>query len=310
MSISQEQIKEKEQEKKEILQKQISDITDSQTVALMHINKVRENLNLDADVPNIGVTLFNKISEITREFNKAGISMYVSYNEDVGIIENSFIGEAIRDDLFDKTVDGVKSLEKYNVVLKDILDQKNEKIKSELIEVGPIKKLILKIRTYFNPKIIQEAKSYSGLDLSEVNMYMDEYKRIDKELFKYNLKDNLADALTKKIIKEKNSTYQRGTKVLTIIDEKVKGDLEKLGLSELLPEIEEDLSQEIMAERIDYEYERLMRNLERLALTEKKKNKEHEIPTKVVSEEEFKEILKENKKEDKQTLEKEDDEGR
>ena len=295
MSISEEQIKNKEREIKENMQKQLSEITDSQTKALIHINNVRKSLNLDTNVPNIGVTLFNKISEISREFKNAGISMYVNYDENADIIENSFIGDAIFDDLNYKTIEGIKNLEKYSKDLKVIVDEKNEKLKSELIEVSPIRKLVLKIRTYFNPKIIEEAKDYSTLDFSEVNKHMDEYKRIDKELFEYNLKDNLKEALVNKIIKEKNSTYQRETKVLTIINEKVKGDLEKLGLLELLPKIEEDLSQEILAERIDEEYERLMRNLERLGLTGKKKNKE---------------ILKENKKDDRQTIDKIDDEGR
>lgn len=310
MSITKEHIEEKEQEKKEEFQKQISTLTDAQTKALANVNNVGRKLKLDTNVPNIGITLFNKISEISMGFKKVGLSMYVDYDKDYNIIESNFVGDAIRDDVLNKILQGIKSLEKYISTIKEIVDEKKEQQKTEIIEMNSIKKLFLNIRAYFNHDKTNEKIDYSTLDFSEANYYIEEYKRINNELWKYNLKDNLKDALVEKIKKEKNSVFKIKPKVSEIIDKNIRNDLEKLELSELIPEIEEELSKEIMTERINDEYNRLMDKLTRLNLMAQKNDKEKIIKTEPLEETAFAEVLKQNQKKDDKTLEKNDDEGR
>ena len=107
---------------------------------------------IDSDIPNIGITLNNKIVELQHEFEKKGLSFYTTRIRKEGayydnMLFSSFVGEAIRDGLYDMCINSLTDLsictQKIHTVL---LTKHTELITTE--KKNPIVGLFFKIMEF------------------------------------------------------------------------------------------------------------------------------------------------------------------
>ena len=92
-----------------------------QTVARMKDSGIEEN------IPNIYTTAFNKISEISLQFQKAGTSMFIETNKKYGIVKCNTVGYSVIVDILCQVLHGANELLSYSNELCSALDDKNKK---------------------------------------------------------------------------------------------------------------------------------------------------------------------------------------
>lgn len=237
MSISEKDIKDYEDRRKYLVYNKIENLISKLSEIITQIGETGQYVDIDTDIPNIGITINNKLNELSQTFEKAGISMFVEPIEKYDFVDSNFVGEAIMEDMISKVSDGALALSKYNSSIDNMVKQKNEQIK-ELEEIGPIKKMILKIRSFFVPTTALELTSYSEKEINKVNSHLSEYKEIDEKLWEYNLKDNVAQSIVKLI---DNWHYSKSV-IPGLLDEAVIPTLQKLGLEDVIPQLQEELN--------------------------------------------------------------------
>ena len=104
MAIDNKQVKEFEDKYKSVLFGKVGEISSKQHELISQIHDLGKYVDLESDLPNVGITLNNKLVELQHEFQNAGISMYSQKVEDYGLLKlnyvgASFIGDAIISDL-------------------------------------------------------------------------------------------------------------------------------------------------------------------------------------------------------------------
>lgn len=45
------------------------------------MSKIGRRIGVDTIIPNMGITFYNKLNELTKEFKNAGISLFIKLNE-------------------------------------------------------------------------------------------------------------------------------------------------------------------------------------------------------------------------------------
>ena len=167
-------------------------------------------------LPNIGITLNNKIVELERNFKYTGLSMYSHLHEDYGpmkltFVADSTVGVATLDDLLDICKRGVNQITEFHKRLDSIISGKK----------GVLQKLKIAFRL-----LRYDDFYFTKEEAEELTEPLKEYERINTELFNYNLKDNAVDGVIKELIRK---GYSKETAV-GILEEEIIPDLEKLGL--------------------------------------------------------------------------------
>lgn len=250
MSISEKEIKAHENRYKNILYDKILTMISKQTELITQISSLRQGV--DTDIPNIGVTFNNKLNELSHIFEDAGISMFVETNEKYNFIDSNFVGDAIIEDMISQLLKATQILSKYDSIISESTKKRSAKIKA-LEEMGPIKKIFLRIRSFFNPTIISDLTSYSEKEVEEAKSMLAEYTEVDKNLWEYNLKDNIVQSLIQFI---KNKQYH-DFDIPGILEECVIPTLQKLGLEDAITQLQEELSdsqkQQTISSRDKYE---------------------------------------------------------
>ena len=247
MPVDIERVKEFEEKYKNILFERVRKLCSLQTELLMEIDKMREYFDLESDLPNIGITLNNKIIELQHQFEDAGISMYSQKFEDYGpnklnLVGTSAIGEAVIFDLIDYASRGMQSLKEYNEAMKE-LTNKREKMRIE--KTSPIRKFLWNIRKFFMPA--QQEELYDTQEeMDKINSYLLDYKNADQQLWNYNLRDNIIPSEVRRI-SEKG--YAAFCAIPDLLEESINPDLQKLGLADLIPQLEKELIEEYKIEK-------------------------------------------------------------
>lgn len=89
-------VDEKENQKK-LIYDEIDKIIHDQADLISSLEEIKSFVNIDTDAPNIGITLNNKLNELSQKFDDAGISIF---SESVSEkIEGNPVGDAIFDDI-------------------------------------------------------------------------------------------------------------------------------------------------------------------------------------------------------------------
>ena len=213
-------------------------------------------IKIDAKIPNIGITVNNKLVELSHIFEKAELSLYAAEYDSKKISE-SFLGNAIMHDLIGYTLEAVNALREYDKKYKNISYEKIDEIKA-LQNMSPIKKFFAKLRGKY-----KEDKITFGFDEEEKNKFREVlsiYSKIDNEVYRYNLKDDIAETIGKYIY---DKGYH-GLVVPDILDKYVVHDLEKLGLEEEIPNVYKSVTDKyvegIENGEIDEKFQKVKRN--------------------------------------------------
>ena len=209
--------KEFEEKYKEILFRQIREMCSELTQYIMDLQEIDSKNKL----PNLGITLNNKLIELQKEFEKAGLSMFVEERE--GYPTDSFLGDAIIADLLDYMEQAIHNLDEYTYSLQHSFE---ENMKQNSIWE--------KIKSWFQP----HKQTQPLLTAGKTNLQT--YQKIDEKLWNYNLRENIVSSVAMQIKKKKYNAYY----VPSIVKEFVIPDLQKLGLDDLIPDLEEKIVEE------------------------------------------------------------------
>ena len=237
MEISESTIKAYENRRKEILYQIIRESISKQAKFIMQVEETCKIFDINVSMPNIGITLNNKLIEISKIFKKAEISMFAEPNEKLNMVNTNFVGDAIINDLVAQLGEGIEKLLEYDSSMGKVINKKTTQIKA-LEKSGPIKRIFFSIRSLFNPNLISNLVSYSKEDIEEIKSHLSEYKKIDENLWRYNLEDNLVKSLANYT---NDRQYDKNT-IPEVIEECIKPTLEKLGLEKkVIPQLKEEL---------------------------------------------------------------------
>lgn len=237
MGISESTIKAYENRRKEILYQIIRESISKQAKFIMQVEETCKIFDINVSMPNIGITLNNKLIEISKIFKKAEISMFAEPNEKLNMVNSNFVGDAIINDLVAQLGEGIEKLLEYDFSMEKVINKKTTQIKA-LEKSGPIKRIFFSIRSLFNPNLISNVVSYSKEDIEEIKSHLSEYKKIDENLWEYNLEDNIVQSLANYT---NDRQYDNNT-IPEVIEECIKPTLEKLGLENVIPQLKEELS--------------------------------------------------------------------
>ncbi len=237
MGISESTIKAYENRRKEILYQIIRESISKQAKFIMQVEETCKIFDINVSMPNIGITLNNKLIEISKIFKKAEISMFAEPNEKLNMVNSNFVGDAIINDLVAQLGEGIEKLLEYDFSMEKVINKKTTQIKA-LEKSGPIKRIFFSIRSLFNPNLISNVVSYSKEDIEEIKSHLSEYKKIDENLWEYNLEDNIVQSLANYT----NDRQYDDNTIPEVIEECIKPTLEKLGLENVIPQLKEELS--------------------------------------------------------------------
>ncbi len=240
----------------------------TQTEIVYELKKFLKTLGYgEESIPITARTVRNKIIlDLSARFENAGISMFSEKQEKYKCITASFIGMAIIEDLVERMDASNSKLRNLIELVKNLFDdrckkindnneQENEQMISllEMQDSGPIRRLFLKIKAFFNPF------KYPDLSLTEeeqeqIRVLLESYTNVDKSIWNYKLEYNLVPALVKSIAgprKEGDKHRYNYSVVPGLLEESVIPYMEKLGLGYLIPKLKENLDKEYKDD-IDY----------------------------------------------------------
>ena len=89
----------------------------------------------------------------------------------------------------------------------------------------------------FVPNTVTELISPPQEDIEKAKSYLSEYMGIDEKIWDYNLKDNLVQSIVTSIRDQHLSLN-----IPELLNEYIEPTLKKLGLEELIPQLQEELS--------------------------------------------------------------------
>lgn len=227
------QVEEIEREIRDSVFKGIDEMYYVQTEWINLILETAQNMGYYININNVGITLNNKLVEISHMFEEVGASMFISKSENYDVVKASFIGEAILEDLMQYVVQATESLEKCSKAIKSLSSKKTEAMQ-ELNNINPIQRFFARIKSFFAKPI---DLSLTEEEQNMLDVAVQEYKNIDDRIWKYNLEDNIVLAIANYIKQEK----YLASDVPALLEESVIPDLRKLGLEKLFPKLRKEI---------------------------------------------------------------------
>jgi len=247
VAVDNKEVKEFEDKFKEALFGKVGEISSKQHELIAGIQESGKFVDLESDWPNLGITLNNKLVELQHEFQNAGLSMYSQEFKDYGFVGSSFVGDAVIFDLINYASKGTQNLDDYTKTMKEVTDKKVEKVQG-LEKASPIRRFFAKIRSFFVP-VKQEDMIYTPEETESINSHLRDYRDKDNQLWKYNLRDYVIPSIVKKIREQGYHAFN----VPGLLEESVIPDLQKLGLADLIPQLQQALIEEYKKDLPDSE---------------------------------------------------------
>lgn len=238
MAVDDKQVREFEDKFKGLLFEKVGEISSKQYELISQIHDLGKFVDLESDLPNVGITLNNKLIELQHQFQNAGLSMYSQEFKEYGFIGSSFVGEAVIFDLINYASKGTQDLDDYNKTMKEVTDKQVKQVQG-LEKASPVRRFFARIRNFFVP-VKQEEMTYTPEETESINSHLRDYREADNQLWKYNLRDNIVLSIVKKIRQQGEDAYT----LPELLEESVIPDLEKLGLADLIPQLQQTLIEE------------------------------------------------------------------
>lgn len=236
--IDENSVEETEKMLRDLYLKKVDEVHSIQAKSIDEILTNTRNIGYNVDINNTGITINNKIVELSHIFKEAGTSMFSSNQKYYNVIGSSFIGEAIILDLIGYGIQATQKLRQYNMKVQNISKRKTEQLQA-LSNINPVKKFFTKIKAFFIPaKPIDLSLTEEEQNILEASAQ--EYRDIDNKIYQYNLEDNMIPAILKEI---KDREYA-APNVPRLLEKCVTPDLKKLGLERLVPQLQQELIEE------------------------------------------------------------------
>ena len=232
MKINEEDRKNYENKYKEEVFEKIYKIVSLQDNNIRKIEILKKKIGIKTRVPNIGITVNNKIVEISRIFKLAGISIYTEINEK-GSQNKSFCGRAIIEDIISQTSESMDLIIEFYNTLIDILKQKRNK----WYGLDQIKTVWRVIKNPGKLNNILSITTFSKDEIEKIEANLIEFAKMDDKIWNYNLKDNFIQSILI-FINQNRDEYE----IPVVLEESIIPTMQKLGLEEQIPELKEQLS--------------------------------------------------------------------
>ena len=232
MKINEEDRKDYENKYKEEVFEKIYKIVSLQDNNIRKIEILKKKIGIKTRVPNIGITVNNKIVEISRIFKLAGISIYTEINEK-GSQNKSFCGRAIIEDIISQTSESMDLIIEFYNTLIDILKQKRNK----WYGLDQIKTVWRVIKNPGKLNNILSITTFSKDEIEKIEANLIEFAKMDDKIWNYNLKDNFIQSILS-FINQNRDEYE----IPVVLEESIIPTMQKLGLEEQIPELKEQLS--------------------------------------------------------------------
>lgn len=220
--------------------------------ALMKTEKVNSSINeqissygfelLDEKLPDLGVTLNNKLVEIYQQFKESKVKVFQSQDKNkkfvIGLVPMLVINS-----LIERALDVYRN--GMGLYLQDAegLQEQKEKNKEKIKEKSFITVLITAIRTVFNEELAKKFY-FDEAKVEDLRTKLEDYKKATEDIYNYNFKTDIID-----IIAEGLASQNLSLEVIEdILNSDVVDTLEKLGLSDQMPVLRQKINQIIKSQ--------------------------------------------------------------
>ena len=214
----------------------VINLRESIAEALMKAEKVNSSINeqissygfelLDEKLPDLGVTLNNKLVEIYQQFKESKVKVFQSQDKNkkfvIGLVPMLVINS-----LIERALDVYRN--GMGLYLQDAegLQEQKEKNKEKIKEKSFITVLITAIRTVFNEELAKKFY-FDEAEVEDLRTKLEDYKKATEDIYNYDFKTDIID-----IIAEGLASQNLSLEVIEdILNSDVVDTLEKLGLSD------------------------------------------------------------------------------
>ena len=230
----------------------VINLRESIAEALMKAEKVNSSINeqissygfelLDEKLPDLGVTLNNKLVEIYQQFKESKVKVFQSQDKNkkfvIGLVPMLVINS-----LIERAVDAYRNEMGLYLQEAEGLQEQKEKNKEKIKEKSFITVLIIAIRTVFNEELAKKFY-FDEAEVEDLRTKLEEYKKATEDIYNYDFKTDIID-----IIAEGLASQNLSLEVIEdILNSDVVDTLEKLGLSDQMPVLRQKINQIIKSQ--------------------------------------------------------------
>lgn len=230
----------------------VINLRESIAEALMKAEKVNSSINeqissygfelLDEKLPDLGVTLNNKLVEIYQQFKESKVKVFQSQDKNkkfvIGLVPMLVINS-----LIERAVDAYRNEMGLYLQEAEGLQEQKEKNKEKIKEKSFITVLIIVIRTVFNEELAKKFY-FDEAEVEDLRTKLEDYKKATEDIYNYDFKTDIID-----IIAEGLASQNLSLEVIEdILNSDVVDTLEKLGLSDQMPVLRQKINQIIKSQ--------------------------------------------------------------
>lgn len=230
----------------------VINLRESIAEALMKAEKVNSSINeqissygfelLDEKLPDLGVTLNNKLVEIYQQFKESKVKVFQSQDKNkkfvIGLVPMLVINS-----LIERAVDAYRNEMGLYLQEAEGLQEQKEKNKEKIEEKSFITVLIIAIRTVFNEELAKKFY-FDEAEVEDLRTKLEDYKKATEDIYNYDFKTDIID-----IIAEGLASQNLSLEVIEdILNSDVVDTLEKLGLSDQMPVLRQKINQIIKSQ--------------------------------------------------------------
>lgn len=230
----------------------VINLRESIAEALMKAEKVNSSINeqissygfelLDEKLPDLGVTLNNKLVEIYQQFKESKVKVFQSQDKNkkfvIGLVPMLVINS-----LIERVVDVYRNGMGLYLQEAEGLQEQKEKNKEKIKEKSFITVLITAIRTVFNEELAKKFY-FDEAEVEDLRTKLEDYKKATEDIYNYDFKTDIID-----IIAEGLASQNLSLEVIEdILNSDVVDVLEKLGLSDQMPVLRQKINQIIKSQ--------------------------------------------------------------
>ena len=230
----------------------VINLRESIAEALMKAEKVNSSINeqissygfelLDEKLPDLGVTLNNKLVEIYQQFKESKVKVFQSQDKNkkfvIGLVPMLVINS-----LIERAVDAYRNEMGLYLQEAEGLQEQKEKNKEKIKEKSFITVLIIAIRTVFNEELAKKFY-FDEAEVEDLRTKLEDYKKATEDIYNYDFKTDIIDIIAEGLASQNLS--------LEVIEEILNSDvvdtLEKLGLSDQMPVLRQKINQIIKSQ--------------------------------------------------------------
>ena len=230
----------------------VINLRESIAEALMKAEKVNSSINeqissygfelLDEKLPDLGVTLNNKLVEIYQQFKESKVKVFQSQDKNkkfvIGLVPMLVINS-----LIERAVDAYRNEMGLYLQEAEGLQEQKEKNKEKIKEKSFITVLIIAIRTVFNEELAKKFY-FDEAEVEDLRTKLEDYKKATEDIYNYDFKTDIID-----IIAEGLASQNLSLEVIEdILNSDVVDTLEKLGLGDQMPVLRQKINQIIKSQ--------------------------------------------------------------